>query len=296
MKSFFMMKHPTMLPIFSFLLMAPCQSFHPPVLPTKYVPLLSFSREFTGKYVSTTRSSTLVLPAAALQEPEETDSNFGRMDYWNSMYKEEENFSWYSEWNDIQPFFTELVPLEFEHSELEEDSERAAANDSTPDKERQPRVLLPGIGNDGSMVDMYDYGYTHMTAYDYAPEGVECAKRFFGDRSCELLTADARNLPFEDDSFDAILEKGTMDAIYLSGAADKDLAAKHLDMAVSEMARTLRKGGICMSVTAACAGAVKDSFERCNGWKMVRDGGLIITDEGYTSNNVDATIFAWEKI
>jgi SAM-dependent methyltransferase len=228
---------------------------------------------------STANSSSSLL-AAALKEPEEEDSNFGRMDYWNKCYEEDEHFSWYSEWNDIQPFFTELVPLELEQ-------------DGTKQK---PRVLLPGIGNDGSMVDMFDYGYTQMTAYDYAPEGVECAKRFFGDRKCDVQVADARNLPFENDSFDAILEKGTLDAIYLSGAGDKTLAGRHLDMAVLEMARILREGGICMSITAACTDAVKQSFERCEGWRMVRDGGLIITEDGYTSNNVDATIFAWEKI
>merc|ERR1719223_1488344 len=80
--------------------------------------------------------------------------------------KKEEEFTWYSGWSDVAPFFTELVPVH-----------------------KSTRILLPGIGNDSSMVDMYDEGFRHMTAFDYAPEGIECATRFFGvDRllSCGL--------------------------------------------------------------------------------------------------------------
>jgi len=212
------------------------------------------------------------------------------MEYWNGCYQNKEDaFTWYCEWKDFQPFFEELVPL-FLFNEGEEGK-----------KKIKPKILIPGIGNDGSMVDMYDYGYTELTAYDYAPEGVQCAKLLFGEtRNCHLITADARNLPLEwTDSFDAILEKGTLDAIFLSGAKDKDLAAQHLDLAVNEMARVLRTGGVCMSVSAACTESVKQSFARSERscWKMIRDGGgLIITEDGYTSNNVDASIFAWERL
>ena len=241
----------------------------------------------------TTKRSTLT----SLKEPDEVESNFGRMKYWNQCYEKEEDFSWYAEWNDIQPFFTELVPLNHEENA------------------KQPRVLLSGIGNDKSMVDMYDFGYKQMAAFDYADEGVESARRFFGERvlstneeeeesiengnddGCDLRVADARDLPYANDSFDAILEKGTLDAIYLSGAGDKVLGGDHLDMAVSEMARVIRKGGIVVSITAACADAVKESFEKCDGaWRVLRDGGFYVTDDGFTSNNIDATIFAWERI
>lgn len=229
----------------------------------------------------------------SLKEPDETDSNFGRMEYWNNCYEDEDDFTWYAEWNDIQPFFSELVPL---HVPL---NEKIDAKDSSSDKAQlaRPRVLLPGIGNDKSMVDMFDYGYSHLTAYDYAPEGIESAKRFFGERDCDLRVADARDLPYKDDSFDAVLEKGTLDAIYLSGASDKGLASRHLDMAVEEMARTVKKGGVVMSITAACAGAVRESFGKDKDtWRVVRDGDFYVTDDGYTSNNIDATIFAWERL
>mmetsp|Transcript_53784 Transcript_53784/g.160977 ORF Transcript_53784/g.160977 Transcript_53784/m.160977 type:complete len:226 (-) Transcript_53784:150-827(-) len=188
-------------------------------------------------------------------------------------------------WN---PFFSELVP------------------------DRSSQVLIPGIGNDGAMVDMYDSGYKRMTAFDYAPEGVECARKMFGEErlmadtdannnrstGAILCVADARSLPFADGSFDAILEKGTLDAVYLSGGKDKELAAHHLSMAVTEMARVVRTGGIVFSVTAACVDAVTSSFVAGEGtlWKQVRDGSFYITDDGIASNSVDASILAWEKM
>ncbi len=285
----------------------------------------------TSKRLNTNTKSIQLSLSSSLKEPDAQESNFGRREYWNKFYTEEGDFRWYSDWNDIQPFFEELVPLTMTVDDG--DGERVV-NDMKTDidvQERQqqdqqqqqqqhhqqkPRVLLPGIGNDASMVDMYDYGYTYLTAFDYAEEGVECAKKFFGDRllqegnggdedeGVDLQVADARDLPFEDASFDAVLEKGTLDAIFLSGGNNKDLAAQHLDMSVRELARVVRKGGIVMSITAACADDVRASFDRCGGmgtdstspWKVLRDGGFYATDDGYTSNNIDATIFAWERI
>jgi hypothetical protein len=237
----------------------------------------------TSTTISTSSSREYFL--SSLKEPDEKESQFGRQTYWNECYEKEDEFSWYAEWNGIQPFFTELVPLS-----------NAADQDQDQDH-HPPRILLPGIGNDRSMVDMYDYGYTRMSAFDYAEEGVECAKKFFADRDCDLRVLDCRNLSsYEQDSFDAILEKGTLDAVYLSGAHDKALAVEYLDMAVSEMARVLCKGGIVMSITAACADAVQASFGKSCKFRVLRDGGFYATEDGFTSNNIDATIFAWERI
>mmetsp|Transcript_38902 Transcript_38902/g.52739 ORF Transcript_38902/g.52739 Transcript_38902/m.52739 type:complete len:230 (+) Transcript_38902:30-719(+) len=120
--------------------------------------------------------------------PEPTDSNFGNLEYWDKNYRDTEDglaFSWYSGWGDLGPFVEELIP------------------------DCRSRVLIPGMGNDATVADMYDAGYKSLTAFDYAPEGVQCAKRLLGpDRSgVSLLVADARDLPFASGSFDAVLDK-----------------------------------------------------------------------------------------
>ena len=211
----------------------------------------------------------------------EPNNQFGNQDCWDKTYTQESEFSWYCGWEEeLEPFFKELVP------------------------DTSAKVLIPGIGNDGCIRDMFDSGYTHLTAFDYAHEGVECAKRLFGQSRLKLMddmrVADARSLPYDDQTYDAVLDKGTLDSIYLSGGMNKDLARQHLGMAVEELARVLKKGGIAFCVTAACVDSVQESFDACNEergcWKQLRDGSIHITDDGYTSNNVDATMLVWERI
>lgn len=224
---------------------------------------------------------SLVLRESTLPEP--SDSNFGRRDYWNSVNETQDAFSWYSSWQELEPFVNEAIPLQQHH------------------------VLIPGMGNDGAIVDMYDAGYQNMTAFDYAPAGVTCARKLLtserireGNNSAvkgvTLLVADARNLAFADNTFDAVLDKGTLDAIYLSGGRDKELAAKHLNMAVSELGRVVVEDGVVFSISAACVDAVQHAFQSCSSdWKQIRDGTPFITEDGFASNNVDGTILAWKR-
>ena len=229
-------------------------------------------------------------PSNTSKQLEEPNNRYGRMTYWDESYRDSllgsdddsaETFSWYCGWEELGPFFAELIPLQ-----------------------TNPSVLVPGIGNDACILDMFNAGYHRLTAFDYAPEGVECAKRMFGPEKIQLMedlrVADARDLPYDDDTYDAVLDKGTLDSIYLSGGKDKELARKHLGMAVSELSRVVKVGGIVFSVTAACVDAVQLSFDECNEregcWKQIRDGSLYITGDGYTSNNVDATMLVWQRI
>ncbi len=242
-----------------------------------------------------------------LEEPDESESNFGRMAYWDESYRQDDRqeetlnigdeakgdtnvFSWYCGWTDeLGPFFEELVP------------------------DKGSMVLVPGIGNDVAIRDMFDVGgYQRIVAFDYAPQGVECAKAMFGNDRLKTIAnevgelagigkdvfrvCDARDLSgdFGDDTFDAVLDKGTFDSIYLSGGKNKDKARENLYTAVSEMKRVLKEGGIVFSVTAACVTAVQEAFDRDKDWEQIRDGSVYITEEGHASNNVDATMLVWK--
>lgn len=241
-------------------------------------PAGSFVRPF--HFATKTWKHSFSLHESTFSEP--SDSNFGRQEYWNDVYETQGGeFSWYSGWNEIEPFVEELIP------------------------NRSSHVLIPGMGNDGAIVDMYDSGYHNLTAFDYAEAGVECAQCLMGDKRIRndsnengvtLLVADARNLPFENNEFDAVLDKGTLDAIYLSGGRDKELAARHLAMAVKELERVVETGGIMVSISAACVDAVQAAFDASNdGWEQIRDGSPYITDDGFASDNVDGTLLAWKR-
>lgn len=230
------------------------------------------------------KSPSISTLSAHLSEP--MDSNFGRKDYWNDLYAasaRNSSFSWYSEWKDLAPLVQELIPF------------------------RNSRILIPGVGNDSLLRDMYDAGYTNLVAFDYAPDGVACAMDLMQGRPVEIVVADARDLTavFPNYSFHAVLDKGTLDAIYLSGGkSNKALGATHLSLAVCEFKRVVKPGGVMVSLSAACVDAVRHAWEvpqptnldnDDDYWTCVRDGSIYVTEDGYASNNVDGTFLAWRR-
>ena len=226
----------------------------------------------------------------SFREPEGPNAQYGRQDYWNQFYEssKDEPFSWYTGWDDLEAFVREFL-------------------------DTSDRILVPGVGNDAAIVGMYDAGFHYLTAMDYAPEGIERCREMLGDRllkrknsgdkekekGVELLVADARQLTgvFRDHSFDGVLEKGTLDAIYLSGGEDKATCEKNLNAAISELGRCVKPGGIWMSVAAVVVDQIQSSFtDRTDEWEeLAGKDDMIMTSDGYASNNVDGNIRVWRK-
>jgi SAM-dependent methyltransferase len=221
-------------------------------------------------------STKTCLPALS---PEPENSRFGRRDYWNEFYEKEQNFSWYAGWDELAPFLQDFI------------SDRDAA------------VLLPGVGNDATLVDMYTKGgYRNLTAMDYAPEAIERCREMLEATTTydvDLVVADARNLRgvFENEQFTAVFEKGTLDAIFLSGGQDKDLARKNMNLAIAELSRCVKPGGIFLSIAGVVTDAIQESFDQqLDQWECLVDKNVLYTsDEGYTSNNIDGNLLVWRK-
>ena len=90
--------------------------------------------------------------------------------------------------------------------------------------------------------------------------------------------------------------QGTLEAVYLNGGADPEARAQKLEEAVEELTRTVRPGGVVLSVTCAAAPRVAEAFgHRQEEWRCLRDGDFFLTEDGYASNNVDASLLAWER-
>lgn len=204
---------------------------------------------------------------------------YGRQEYWQSFYKDRDaDFTWYAGWNDLRPLVEEWV----------------APTSS---------ILLPGVGTDTVLRDMYLAGHQNLTAFDYAPESIEFCRTVLlkdilsadGD-AVDLQTADARELPYETGSFDVVMDKGTLDAVFLAGETMSERRA-NLDQAVSELQRVLKpNGGIFWSLSAICVYDLASS-KRWNekAWQVLCDGSFYVTRDGYTSNNVDGTLHVWRK-
>ena len=212
------------------------------------------------------------ISTAQLFASSKTAKPFGRQDYWESRYNEEqEDFCWYSEWSELQPFVAEWI-------------------------EPSDRLLIPGIGTDAALLrGLIEASYTSLHAFDYAQSGVDYCRSQVPS-GVHLRVTDARDLSaYDTASMDAILDKGTLDAVFLAGSSVEE-RRENLSRAVSELQRVLAPGGIFWSLSGICTEALVDL--KCwneEEWKTLTDGSLYTTDDGYTSNNLDGALLVWKK-
>jgi SAM-dependent methyltransferase len=200
---------------------------------------------------------------------------FGTKEYWDEMYQGRGDFSsteysWYYGWDTIKGYVAPWV-------------------------KKEDRLLIPGIGNDRLVLDLVHAKYRHITAQDYSVHAIERQQDILsyhcdydpssssiitssgGATRVILATSDVRSLPSQwTGTFDAIIEKGLLDAVYLSGDGN-------VERAVSSLSRVLRPGGILVSISGVLPeGLRKDIFE---GFVWLRDG----------SNDLRAGCFVFRK-
>ena len=190
---------------------------------------------------------------------ENARSQFGTRQYWDDVYLGQgdfpaEEYSWYFGWEILEPYVKEFIPS------------RTATGDDT-------HILCPGVGNDPILVDLYrSKKYTRMTAFDYSAHAIERQQDILSFElpskamdTIELHAMDARKLPNPDwnERFDAIIEKGALDAIYLSGDGNAERAVQNLF-------RVLKPGGICLSVSGVVPQELRN--ELFKDWEWLRDG------------------------
>jgi hypothetical protein len=214
------------------------------------------------------------LPASTHQDAD-GKCIFGKKSYWDSMYqgcavdnRPSDLYSWYCGWDELAPFWSMLVP------------DRNSA-----------RVLIAGIGNDPAPIHMYDAGWScNMIAFDYSDSGVKRARTLFGDDRMNVtcITADARDLPLADGSIDATLDKGTLDAIYITGM---DL----FNESIKELGRVTAKEGMVVSISNVIyAEDLIDAFDSPL-WECIHDGTLAFAPDGEATIDLGAELYSWKR-
>jgi SAM-dependent methyltransferase len=208
-------------------------------------------------------------------------SQFGTFQYWDDMYVgmgdfPQDEYSWYYGWEVIKPYFKEHVPVEKNKKKVSSNSE----------KSKQPNILIPGIGNDPILLDLLREGYEDLVAFDYTENAISRQEDLLsytshGSETVSLKVMDARKLDedFPNENFDAILEKGALDAIYLSGDGNVEKAA-------SELKRVLKIGGIFLSVSGVVPEELRREIFNTDDWEWIRDG----------SDDLKAGCFIWRRI
>ncbi|KPP57176.1 hypothetical protein Z043_125125, partial [Scleropages formosus] len=128
------------------------------------------------------------------------------------------------------------------------------------------KVLVVGCGNSELSEQLYDVGYQQLINIDISETAVAHMKQRNAERRPGLtfLQVDATQTPFESGTFQAALDKGTLDAM---AAEEEGLLATRM---LAEVGRVLAVGGRYVCVSLAQEHVVKMAVEH-----FVREGWAV---------------------
>lgn len=109
-------------------------------------------------------------------------------------------------------------------------------------------ILVTGCGNSSLSADLYDVGFTNITNIDLSEVVIKQMNRINAHRNyMKFICMDATKMSFENDHFNVILDKGTLDALMTDESKDTIL---RIDKYFEEIKRVLKFGGryICISL------------------------------------------------
>ncbi|XP_057513297.1 uncharacterized protein LOC130795286 [Actinidia eriantha] len=148
--------------------------------------------------------------------------NYGDALYWDARYIQEGgSFDWYQRYSALRPFVRKYLPT-------------------------SSRVLMVGCGNAVMSEDMVTDGYEDIMNIDISSVAVDMMRRKY-ERIPQLkyMQMDVRDMSFfPDESFDGVIDKGTLDSL-MCGTNAPISAAQML----GEVSRLLKPGGIYMLIT-----------------------------------------------
>lgn len=148
--------------------------------------------------------------------------SYGEPSYWDKRYTQEDSpFDWYQKYTALAP----LLHLYLSPSH---------------------RILAIGCGNSPFSEGMVEDGYEDVVNIDISSVVIEAMQKKYSDHpQLKYITMDVRDMSaFETDSFDAVIDKGTLDSI-LCGNDSKENSS----MMLKEVFRVLKDNGIYILIT-----------------------------------------------
>jgi len=144
---------------------------------------------------------------------------YGKPSYWDARYlKEPETFDWYQNYCKLKPIINQYIP------------------------NKSSRILMVGCGNSNMSYEMWVDGYTEMLNIDISPVVIDMMNANHPNLKWE--TADICTVDYPSESFDASIDKGTLDAILCGeGSVEKSFQL------LSNICRMLKPGGIHIMIT-----------------------------------------------
>lgn len=159
----------------------------------------------------------------------EENLKFGDVDYWDHRYKDEEEYEWFCEFQQLQPVLVKHIHQD--HS-----------------------ILNLGCGNGKLSIEMAQHGFTNIMNVDYSKIVISKLKDSYSDwPQLHWQIGDIREMyQFESKSYDIILEKGTLDVFLIEEKDPWNVSEQVLhDFALSltQISRLLKDDGKFISIT-----------------------------------------------
>ncbi|GLT39685.1 hypothetical protein SLA2020_138630 [Shorea laevis] len=149
--------------------------------------------------------------------------NYGDALYWDARYVAEQGgaFDWYQRYSSLRPFVRKYVPT-------------------------AARVLMVGCGNALMSEDMVQDGYEDVMNIDISSVAIEVMRRKYEHvPQLKYMLMDVRDMSFfPDESFDSIIDKGTLDSLMCG--SDAPISSARM---LGEVSRLLKPGGTYMLIT-----------------------------------------------
>ena len=148
-------------------------------------------------------------------------AQYGKVEYWEERYtRDTEAFDWYQRWTGLKDIFVQYI---------------------SPNQQ----ILHVGCGNSKLSEEMLEDGFLNSVNIDISQVVIKAMQEKYRDKSSmRFMHMDAKKLEFEEQTFDAIIDKGTLDSV-LCGENSTAFTQK----VISEANRVLAPGGVYIVVT-----------------------------------------------
>ncbi|KAL7118858.1 hypothetical protein ACP275_02G027000 [Erythranthe tilingii] len=150
--------------------------------------------------------------------------------YWDQRFAQEEHYEWFKEYS------------HFRHLIIEHIQPTSA-------------VLEVGCGNSQLCEELHRDGIAELTCIDLSSVAVDKMKKRLlskGYKGIKVLEADMLDLPFEDEYFDVVIEKGTMDVLFVDSGDPwnpEPVTVSRVMAMLEGIHRVLKPHGIFISIT-----------------------------------------------
>ncbi|CAD6184583.1 unnamed protein product [Caenorhabditis auriculariae] len=156
----------------------------------------------------------------------ESNLQYARKEYWDERFQKETEFEW-------------LTGL------------KSFAHIVVPELSSESRIAHIGCGSSKMSKELFDLGYQNITNVDYSQTLINNGKERYP--AMDWTLDDITSLStLDDESFDVVLEKATLEAVLVGEQSPwdpSDEALKTLDNIFSSVCRVLKPGGKFISIS-----------------------------------------------